>query len=82
MNATKIRNRFAAGAVGAAIVAAPALLLIGTGTAQAASSVDPHAATAITVTHPGHIAIQVAPAPVSAPIVWGQYDSPAYILED
>jgi hypothetical protein len=42
MNVTKIRNRFAAGVVGAAIVAAP----------------------------------------VSAPIVWGQYDSPTYLLND
>ena len=82
MNTTKIRNMFAAGAVGAAIVTAPVLLLIGTGTAQAASNVDPHAATTITIQHPGHIAIHVEPAPVSAPIVWGQYDSPTYILED
>jgi hypothetical protein len=80
MNTTKIRNRIAAGTVGAAIVAAPALLLIGTGTAQAASNFDGHAATTVTVQHPGHIAIQVEPAPVSAPIVWGQYDSPLYIL--
>jgi hypothetical protein len=82
MNTTKIRNRFASGTVGAAIVAVPALLLLGAGTAQAASNVDPHAATTITVIHPGHIAIQVEPAPVSAPIVWGQYDSPTYILND
>jgi len=80
MNTTRIRNRFAAGVVGAAIVAAPALL-IGAGTAQAAS-LDPHPATTITIEHPGHIAIQVEPAPVSAPIVWGQYDSPTYILND
>jgi hypothetical protein len=82
MNTTKIRNGFAATAVGAAIVAAPALLLIGAGSAQAALNLDPHAATTITTQHPGHIAIQVKPAPVSAPIVWGQYDSPSYILED
>jgi len=82
MNTSKIRNRSAAGVVGAAIVAAPALLLIGAGTAQAASNVDPQPATTITIEHPGHVAIHVAPAPVSAPIVWGQYDSPAYILED
>ena len=82
MNTTKIRNTFTAGALGAAIVAAPALLLIGAGTAHAASNVDPHAASTITIQHPGHIAIQVEPAPVSAPIVWGQYDSPTYILED
>ncbi|MBE1546645.1 hypothetical protein GGC64_000653 [Mycobacterium sp. OAS707] len=81
MNVTKIRNRFAAGVVGTAIVAAPALL-IGAGTAQAASNLDPHPATTITIEHPGHIAIQVEPAPVSAPIVWGQYDSPTYILND
>jgi hypothetical protein len=82
MNATKIRNWFAAGAIGAAIVATPALLLVGAGTAQAASNVDAHAATTITISHRGHIAIQVEPAPVSAPIVWGQYDSPTYILSD
>ena len=80
MNTTKIRNRIAAGTIGAAIVAAPALLFIGAGTAQAASNFDGHAATTITTQHPGHIAIQVEPAPVSAPIVWGQYDSPLYIL--
>ena len=82
MNTTKIRNRFAAGAVGAGIVLAPALLLIGAGTAQAASNFDSHAAKTITTQHPGHIAIQVEPAPVSPPIVWGQYDSPIYILGD
>jgi hypothetical protein len=81
MNTTKIRNTFAASVVGAAIVAAPALVLIGAGTAQAASNFDPHAATTVTTQHPGHIAIQVE-QPVSAPIVWGQYDSPTYILED
>lgn len=82
MITTKIRNKFAAGAVGAAIVAAPALLFVGMGTAQAASTFDGHAARTITTQHPGHIAIQVEPAPVSAPIVWGQYDSPLYILSD
>ena len=82
MNTTKIRNTFAASVVGAAIVAAPALLLIGAGTAQAASNLDVHAATTIITQHPGHVAVQVEPAPVSAPIVWGQYDSPSYIQED
>jgi hypothetical protein len=81
MNITDVRKRFAAGAIGAAI-AAPALLFLGTGIAQATPDFTERSATTITTQRPGHIAIQVEPALVSPPMVWGPFDSPLYIIGD
>lgn len=84
MKTTPIRKKFVPGALGAAIagVTAPALLFLGTGTAQAIPNIGEHHATTITTQRPGHVAIQVAPPLVSPPRVWGQYSSPAFILDD
>ena len=79
MNTTPIRKRFVAGAAIAG-VAAPALLFLGTGSAQATPDVIERTATTITTQRPGHVAIQVVPQHVSPPRVWGQFDTPLYIL--
>ena len=78
MNTTSNRKRFVAGALGAAIagMAAPALLFLGAGTAQAL----PDNATTITTQRPGHVSIQVSPPLVSPPLVWGQYSSPPFYV--
>lgn len=82
MITNRTHKRIVSGVVGAAI-AAPALLFIGTGTAGAVGEVDGrHATTTTTQRAPGHIAIHVAPAEVSAPRVWGAFDSPVYIVSD
>jgi hypothetical protein len=82
MNTTPIGKKFVAGAIGAAIagMAAPALLLFGTGIAQAVPDVTERTATTITTQRPGHVAIQVKPPHVSPPLVWGPFSSPLYIL--
>lgn len=84
MNTTSIRKRFIAGAMGAAIagMAAPALLFLGVGTAQAMPNISEHNATTITTQHPGHIAIRVAPPLVSPPHVWGPFASLELLLAD
>lgn len=82
MNTTTIRKRFV---TGAAIVgtAAPALLFIGIATAQAATpDVSQSHATTTTIQTPGHIAIQVEPGEVSAPLVWGGFSSPIFVVVD
>jgi hypothetical protein len=82
MNTTSNHKRIFAGAVGAAIagMAAPALLFLGAGTAQAMPAFGEHGATTITTQRPGHVAIQVAPPLVSPPLVWGQYSSPPFYV--
>jgi hypothetical protein len=84
MNTTSNRKRFIAGAMGAAItgIAAPALLFLGAGTAQAMPAVSEANASTITTQRPGHIAIQVAPPLVSAPHVWGPFPSLEVLLAD
>jgi hypothetical protein len=87
MNTTTIRKRFVTGAIGAAIVGtgAPALLFIGIGTAQAAATtpdVSQSQATTTTIQTPGHVAIHVEPGTVSAPLVWGAFASPTFIVGD
>jgi hypothetical protein len=84
MNTTSNRKRFVAGALGAAIagMAAPALLFLGAGTAQAMPDISEHNATASTIQRPGHVAIQVAPEPVSPPLVWGPFLSLEDLLAD
>lgn len=85
MNTTSTRKRIVSGIVGAAIAgaAAPALLFLGAGTAGAVADVEEGRGTT-TVTHraPGHVAIHVVPPVVSAPLVWGAYDSPIPIIAD
>jgi hypothetical protein len=83
MNTTSNRKTFVAGGLGAAIVgmAAPALLFLGAGTAQAMPDISEHNATS-TIQRPGHVAIQVAPAPVSPPLVWGPFPSLEDLLAD
>ncbi len=78
MNTISMRKRIVTGIVGAAIAgaAAPALLFLGAGTAGAAAT------TTFTHRAPGHVSIHVEPEAVSAPLVWGAYDSPAPILAD
>ncbi|MDT5049689.1 MAG: hypothetical protein QOG75_5587 [Mycobacterium sp.] len=82
MNTTPIGKKFVAGAIGAAIagMAAPPLLFLGTGIAQAVPDVTERTATTITTQRPGHVAIQVKPPHVSPPLVWGPFSSPLYIL--
>jgi hypothetical protein len=85
MNTTNTRKRIVTGAVGAAIasMAAPALLFLAAGTAQAAQPtqdvVTEHGGATITQ-RPGHVAIYAEPQPVSPPLVWGPFSSPLYIL--
>jgi hypothetical protein len=72
-------------AVGTAIVgmAAPALLFLGTGIAQAAQSpAGPleHHASVTTIQTPGHVLIQTEPERVSPPLVWGPFSSPLPII--
>jgi hypothetical protein len=82
MNTTPIGKKFVAGAIGAAIatMAAPALLFLGSGIAQAVPDVTERTATTITTQRPGHVAIQVKPPHVSPPLVWGPFSSHLYIL--
>jgi hypothetical protein len=82
MNTTPIGKKFVASAIGAAIAgtAAPALLFLGKGIAQAVPDVTERTATTITTQRPGHVAIQVKPPHVSPPRVWGPFSSPLYIL--
>lgn len=84
MITTSIRKRFIAGAMGAAItgMAAPALLFLGAGTAQAMPNISEHNATTITTQRASHIAIQVAPPLVSPPHVWGPFSSVEVLLAD
>jgi hypothetical protein len=95
MNTTRIYKRVVTGAVGAAIAgaAAPALLFLGAGTAQAVpvsergpvAIIDgslPHVPTIITQRAPGHVSIKAVPPLVSPPLVWGAFDSPAAIVGD
>lgn len=87
MNTTSIRKRFVTGAMGAAIagMAAPALLFLAPGTAQAAQPtqdvISEHGGATITQ-RPGHIAVYAEPQAVSAPHVWGPFTSVLSILED
>jgi hypothetical protein len=84
MITTPVRKRFIAGAMGAAIagMAAPALLFLGAGTAQAMPDISQHNATTITTQRASHIAIQVAPPLVSPPHVWGPFSSVEALLAD
>jgi hypothetical protein len=84
MSTTSIRKRFVAGTLGAAIagMAAPALLFLGAGTAQATPDIREHKATTITTQRPGHVAIQVEPPLVSPPLVWGPFPSLEALLDD
>ena len=82
MTTTPNRKKFT---VGTAIVgmAAPALLFLGTGIAQAAQSpVGPleHHASITTIQTPGHVLIQTEPERVSPPLVWGPFSSPLPII--
>jgi hypothetical protein len=84
MNTTSNRKRFVAGALGAAIagMAAPALLFLGAGTAQALPDISEHNATTIRTERHGHVAIQVKPQLVSPPLVWGPFPSLEVLLAD
>jgi hypothetical protein len=95
MRTTPTRKRFITGAVGAAIagMAAPALLFLGAGTAQAVpvsergpvAIIDgslPNVPTINTHRQPGHVSIKAVPPLVSPPLVWGAFDSPAPIVGD
>jgi hypothetical protein len=81
MSTTHIRKRLVAGAVGAAIagMAAPALLILGAGTAQATPEFTEQATTIVTE-RPGHVLIQVKPQLVSPPHIWGPFDSPLWVI--
>jgi hypothetical protein len=95
MKSTRTRKRIVSAAAFAAM-AAPTLLFLGTGTAQA---IEPGSASAIiqhgnlnesplqrnatTITQrPGHVAIHAIPQPVSAPRIWGQFTTPQQIMAD
>jgi hypothetical protein len=82
MNTTPIRKRLAVGAAIAGM-AAPALLFLGTGIAQAAQAsqdvVTEHGGATITQ-RPGHVAIYAEPHEVSSPLVWGPFASVLPIL--
>jgi hypothetical protein len=95
MSTIPIRKRVVTGAVGAAIagLAAPALLFLGAGSAQAVPVSErgpvaiiepslPHAPTITTHRPPGHVSIKAVPPLVSPPLVWGAFDSPAAIVGD
>jgi len=83
MNTTPNRKRFVLGAA-IASMAAPALLLLGAGTAQAAQPtqdvVTEHGGATITQ-RPGHVAIYAEPQEVTSPLVWGPFPSVLPILE-
>ncbi len=82
MNTIPIRKRFVLGAAIAGM-AAPALLFLGAGTAQAAQPtqdvVSEHGGVTITQ-RPGHIAIYAEPQDVTSPLVWGPFTSVLPIL--
>lgn len=95
MKSTRTRKTIVRAAAFAAL-AAPTLLFLGTGTAQA---IEPGSASAIiqhgnlnesplhrnatTITQrPGHVAIHAVPQPVSAPRIWGHFTSPLPIVGD
>ena len=65
-----------------AAMAAPTLLFLGAGTAQALPDISENNATTITTQRDGHIAIQVAPGVVSPPLVWGPFPSLEDLLAD
>ena len=82
MTTTPNRKKFAVGAAIAGM-AAPALLLLGTGIAQAAQSpLGPleHHASVTTTQSPGHVLIQTVPERVSPPLVWGPFTNPLPII--
>lgn len=82
MNTTPNRKKFAVGAA-IASMAAPALLFLGTGIAQAAqTTVGPleHHATVTTTQSPGHVLIQTEPEEVTPPLVWGPFSNPLEII--
>jgi hypothetical protein len=87
MSTNSKTTRIIAGTVGAAVVsiAAPALLFIGAGSAQAAPAVDnaptAHSTTSI-IERPGHVAIETHPYPVTPPMVWGPFSSVRELLDD
>ena len=79
MNTTT--KRIVTGALGAAIasIAAPAVLFLGAGTAQAAEYA--HEAGPVTITQrAGHVDIFAQPQQVTPPLVWGPFPSVAAIL--
>jgi hypothetical protein len=86
MNTTNTRKRIVTGAVGAAIasMAAPVLLFLAAGTAQAGQPtqdiVTEHGGATITQ-RPGHIAIYAEPQLVTPPLVWGPFPSVLSLLE-
>jgi hypothetical protein len=81
MNTARTARKFVTGAVGAAIagMAAPALLFLAAGTAQAAQVVTEHGGATITQS-PGHVAIYAEPQEVTPPIVWGPFPSVEAII--
>ena len=80
MHTTFNHKRFAIRAAITAM-AAPALLFLGAGTAQALPDISESNASTITTQRDGHIAIQVAPV-VSPPLVWGPFPSLEDLLAD